>query len=213
MTSMLLTERKGLPSPGIVSGLFLGAVARRDPFLLGVGGRGLLDHRAHDRLVRLDPVGDDVPLLAVPLLELDRAAPLVIHAGDLDRLQESNGAELLQALLVDVQVLQAPAHLLASERLLAELRLGGADRLRVQDAVNDAPVVIDRAETREVLQVPLVPARVAILLDVLENREIRSRRMKGRRDVALGRVAGRNHVLLRSAPPEPDDVITPITDL
>src|SRR6266542_7153562 len=185
MTSLLLTERKGPPSPDIVSWLFLGAIARRDAFLLGVGGRGFFDHRAHDRLIRFDPVGDDVPLLAVPLLELDRAASLVIHAGDLDRLQESDGAELLQALLIDVQVLQTPAHLLAGQRFLAELRLGGADRLRVQDAVNDAPVVIDRAETREVLQVRLVPARVEILLDVLENREIRSRRMKGRRDVAL----------------------------
>src|SRR5437667_3925483 len=98
MTSMLLTERKGLPSArGAAVRLLLRAVARRDPLLLRVGGRGFLDHRAHDRLVGLDPVADQLPLLAVPLLELDRAAPLVVRAGDLDRLQEVVGAELLQA--------------------------------------------------------------------------------------------------------------------
>src|SRR6202162_2476132 len=142
MTSMLLTERRtfgrpfGPPSRG--SGgppgpppplLLLGAVTRRDSLLLCVGRRRLLDHRPHDRLVRLDPVGDQLPFRPVPLLKLDRAAPLMVHAGDLDRLEEVVGAELLQALLVEVQVLQAPPDLLAVQRLLAEFRLRGADRL------------------------------------------------------------------------------------
>src|SRR5512144_858304 len=113
MTSMLLTERRGVSGGfGPPSCLLLGTVTRRNPLLLRIGGRRLLDQRADDRLVRLDPVRDHLPFCPVPLLELDRAAPLVIHAGELDRLQESNGAQLFQALLVDVQVLQAPAHLL-----------------------------------------------------------------------------------------------------
>src|SRR5712691_5403986 len=127
MTSMLLTERRGPAGSGGPQGpslrSLLGAVTRRDPLLLGVGGRRLLDHRPHDRLIRLDPVGDQLTFRSVPLLKLDRAAPLVVLAGDLDRLQETGGAQLLQTLLVDVQVLQPPPHLLSGQRLLAELRL------------------------------------------------------------------------------------------
>src|SRR3984893_11408115 len=117
MTSMLLIERKGLRRPG--ASLF-GAITRRDPLLLRVRRRRLLDLRTHDRLVRLDPVRDEVPLLSVPLLELHRSASLVVRAGHLDRLQETGGSELLPALVVDVQVLQAPAHPLSRQRFLAE---------------------------------------------------------------------------------------------
>src|SRR5437762_1586745 len=62
---------------------FLPAVARRDVLLLCVCGRGILDHSADELTVGLDPVGYHLPLLAVPLLELHRAAALVIHARDL----------------------------------------------------------------------------------------------------------------------------------
>ena len=74
MTSMLRTERKAPEG----AGSFLGAVTGRDPLLLRIRRGRLFDQRAHDRLVGLDPVGDDVPLLPVPLLELDGAAALVI---------------------------------------------------------------------------------------------------------------------------------------
>ena len=72
--------------PGVrtVRLLLLGAVARRDALLLRVRGRRLLDDRPHERPVGRDPVGDDVPLLAVPLLEFDGAAALVVRAGHLD---------------------------------------------------------------------------------------------------------------------------------
>src|SRR6266568_1907691 len=133
---MLFTERRGRASSSGEPGgperpptrwrSLLGAVTRGNPLLLRVCGRRLLDHRPHDRLIGLDPVGDEIPFLPVPLLELDRASPLMVHAGDLDRLQEAEGAELLQALLIDVQILQSPAHLLARQRLLSELRLSGA---------------------------------------------------------------------------------------
>src|SRR5216117_3709998 len=127
MTSILLTadtcSRRSF---------LLRAVARRDALFLGVLRGGGLDHRPHDRLVGGDPVGDHLPLLAVPLQELDRPAPLMVHARHLERLHQSGGAELLQALVVDVQVLDAPAYLLAGHRLaLAELRLGRADRSAV----------------------------------------------------------------------------------
>ena len=70
-------------------------------------------------------------LLAVPLQELDRAAALVVQARHLERLHQAGRAELLQALVVDVQVLEAPAHLLAGHRLaLAEALLRVADAPR-----------------------------------------------------------------------------------
>src|ERR1700693_3839998 len=220
MTSMLLTERRtfgrpfGPPSRG--SGgppgpppplLLLGAVTRRDSLLLGVGRRRLLDHRPHDRLVRLDPVADQLPFGPVPLLKLDRAAPLMVHAGDLDRLEEVVGAELLQALLVEVQVLQAPPDLLAGQRLLAEFRLRGADRPRVPERVDYAAVVVDSPEALGVFQVPLVAAGVDVFLDVLDDRKVRPARVEGGRDKSFGGVPGRDGVLLRAAPPTADDVV------
>src|SRR6185503_17029070 len=101
--------------------LFLRAVARRDLVFLRVLRGGRFDHRADDRLVGRNPVRYRLPLLAVPLLELDRRATLVVHARNLERRHQADRTQLLQALLVDVQVLERPAHLLAGNRLaLAE---------------------------------------------------------------------------------------------
>src|SRR5581483_5083699 len=117
----------------------LRAVARRDAFLFRVLRRGLLDHGTHDVAVRRDPAGHGVPLLAVPLQEAHRAAALVVGARHLERLHEVGGAQLLQALLVDVEVLEAPADLLAGHRLaLAVPRLRRADGLGGDDSEHDA---------------------------------------------------------------------------
>src|SRR2546427_12454239 len=129
MTSMLLTARSGR---GVSLGtgaplLLLRAVAHRVPELLRLlDGRRLdlrPDHVAHRR----DPVGDDGPLLAVPLLDQDGTAPLVVLAADLDRMREVLHADLLEPLLGQVQVLEPPAHLLAAQWLVAELRHRRAD--------------------------------------------------------------------------------------
>src|SRR5205823_12828611 len=99
---------------------------------------------------------DDLPLGAVPLLEFHQTRALMVHARDLERRHEPDGAELLQALVVDVEVLDAPAHLLAGDRLaLAELRLRDADRFDRDDAGDAAARVIDRAEARLVLELAL----------------------------------------------------------
>src|SRR5688572_29528973 len=76
--------------------LLLGAVARRDALFLGILRRRRLDHRTHDRLIGLDPVGDHVPLLAVPLHELDPAAAFVVHPRDPERRHQAGGAQLLE---------------------------------------------------------------------------------------------------------------------
>src|SRR5881409_2728232 len=77
---MLLTASSGraAPFPALTPLLLLAAVALRVAELLGLVHGGRLDLRAHDVLQGLDPVRDDVPLLAVPLLDQDRTAALVI---------------------------------------------------------------------------------------------------------------------------------------
>src|SRR5438876_3982982 len=126
---MLLTDRIGrdIPFPALTSLLLLAAVALRVPELLALYDGGRLDLRAHDVLHGLDPVRDDVPLLAVPLLDEDRAAALVILARDLDRVGAALHPDLFEALLGQVQVLEAAAHLLGRGRLPPGAPHRGAD--------------------------------------------------------------------------------------
>src|ERR1051325_9172333 len=98
MTSMLAMSRT-LAASGAVAGALMrapasslarcstrpGAVARRDLLLGRVLGRGVLDQRLDDRIVGGVPVGDHVPLLAVPLVDTAEPRALVIGARDLDR--------------------------------------------------------------------------------------------------------------------------------
>src|SRR6266852_8096420 len=131
MTSMLLTARSGR-GVSLATGaplLLLRAVAHRVAELLRFLDGRRLDLRPDDVAHRRDPVGDDGPLLAVPLLDQQGAAALVVLTGDLDRVREALHADLLEPLLGEVEVLEAPAHLLAGERLVAELRHRGAEGL------------------------------------------------------------------------------------
>src|ERR671919_1748975 len=93
------------------------AVARRDAVLLRVFRRRFLDHRPHHVLHRRDPVGDELPPLAGPLLDAHRVVALVIGAGDLERRGEIGPAELCEPLLGDVEVLETIAHLPPGQRL------------------------------------------------------------------------------------------------
>src|SRR5213593_4413294 len=128
---MLLTASSGraAPFPALTPLLLLAAVALRVAELLGLVHGGRLDLRAHDVLHGLDPIRDDVPLLAVPLLDQDGAAALVVLARDLDRVGEALHPDLLEALLGQVQVLEAPAHLLGRRCLALGALHRGADRL------------------------------------------------------------------------------------
>src|SRR5437870_5172164 len=108
MTSMLLTLRYAVAAAGAAAGMFastkagrrghhrgalaarsgsgiLGAVAGCDALLLGVLGRRLFDHLAQHCLVGRDPVADDLPLVAIPGLELHQPRALVIRARHLER--------------------------------------------------------------------------------------------------------------------------------
>src|SRR5687768_6152649 len=142
MTSMLLTDRigRGVPLPALTPLFLLGAVALRVAELLAFLDRGRLDLRADDVTHRRDPVGDERPLLAVPLLDADRAVALVVLAADLERVREALHAEFLEALVAEVQVLEAPADLLGRRRRLGALH-AGADGLGGVHRVDETAIV------------------------------------------------------------------------
>src|SRR5207249_8476009 len=120
---MLLTARSGRGA-SLDTGaplLLLRAVAHRVAELLRLLDSRRLDLRPDHVAHRRDPVGDDVPLLAVPLLDQDGAVALVVLAGDLDRVREGLLADLLERLLGLVEILEVAAHLLAGERLVVLL--------------------------------------------------------------------------------------------
>src|SRR5262245_14182730 len=112
---MLLTESSGratsLTTTAVRLVLF-GAVAHGVSELLALLHRGRLQLRTDDLAHRLDPLGDDIPLLAVPLLDQHRPVPLVVLAGDLHRVGKPLEPDLIQAGIREVEVLVAPAHLL-----------------------------------------------------------------------------------------------------
>src|SRR5882724_11564467 len=154
------------------------AVALRVVELLALLDGGRLDLRAHHVTHRLDPLGDDLPLLAVPLLDEHGAIALVVLAGDLDRPREALHAELVEPLLRQVEVLEPPPDLLARKHLVAVLAHRGADRLDGEHGVGDAAVVERRAHLL------LLPGALALVVDVLddvlEDLEVGARSVEGR---------------------------------
>ena len=112
----------------------------------------------------------------------------------------------LLACIVDVQVFQAPAHLLTRDRFaLAELFLRHADRFHPQDAGRHATHVIDGTDARLVGQVALASC-VKLLADVVEHGVV-ARRIETHRRIALGRVARWNGVFLGTGPPHAQHLV------
>src|SRR5262249_38921798 len=119
--------------------------ADRDLLLGRVLWRGLLDHGRDHAVVAGVPVGRDLPVLAIPGLDAPHARTLVVGTRHLDRPQLALEAELFDAFGGEVEVLEAPAHLLAGERLLAEPLLRGADGLDAEHGVDQSAHVEDLA--------------------------------------------------------------------
>ena len=69
-------------------------------------------------------------------------------------------------------MLEAPADFVAGQRAMAELLLRDADRLDIEDAVDDAEVVINAADALLVVEVALAGA-IDGLHDLLQDRILR----------------------------------------
>src|SRR6516225_5035450 len=100
----------------------------------------------------------------------------MIGAGYLDRSQLALESELLETIGGEVEVLEAPAHLLAGERLLAEPLLRSADRLDAEHGVDQSAHVEDIAR--------FLPFRRAQAL-VVEVAGMRDRQEQGLESVHL----------------------------
>src|SRR6516165_5233411 len=185
-------------------------IARGYTFLFRVVQRRFLVHLGQHRPVRLDPVGDKLPVLPVPLLDANLAVALVVVAGECNRHHQPIGTELGDALRCNIEVLVPPLHLLALERLLAELALRSADRLEVVDRVDDAPVV----EYLTDLVASRVPAILVIdgFEDVLNCVVVLAGAVEGARFIADRRLAGRHDMGLGARPPHADEVIHRVAD-
>src|SRR5579883_981619 len=147
------------------------AITDRDPLLLGVPRRRLLDDGAQELAIGLDPVAYPPELRAVPLHEAHGAAAFVVGARELDGLKQAHRAELLQAAFVDVDVLETPADLLTGQRLIAELGLGDAYGFDVEYAIVDPEVVIPGADPLRIGHVPLAGLK-HVLVDLSQDWEI-----------------------------------------
>src|SRR6266536_223088 len=189
--------------------LLLRAVALGVVELLAFHDGLCLDLRPDDVAHRRDPPRHDLPLLAVPLLDQQGSAALVVLAGDLDRVREALHAELVEPLLRQVEVLESPPDLLAREHLVAVLAHRGANRLDGEHGVDNAAIVERGAHLL------LLPGTLALVIDVLddvlEDPEVGARSMECRSLVSLGAVPGGDHVGVAGGPPVADEVVHPET--
>src|SRR5262245_24850476 len=102
--------------------------ATRQLLLCRVLVRRRLDHRLDDRLVGLVPVGRELPLAAVPGVHASPGGATVVGAAGRDRAHHAGEAQRVELLLVERQVLVAPARLLGGHPLaLAEALLRALD--------------------------------------------------------------------------------------
>ena len=91
--------------------LGLRAVPRRDALLLRILGRRRLHEGPYQRLIRRDPVTDDPPLCAVPLLEPHAPTPFMIAARQAERRQEALRSPLFEQRGREAEVVEPPLHL------------------------------------------------------------------------------------------------------
>src|SRR5262249_37768803 len=181
MTSMLLTASSTSSSdmasaPCLASHHLLAFTRHNALFLRIIKGRVLVHFGQHCP-IRLNPIGDEFPVLPVPLLDAHLAVAFVVITRQCNRHHQPVGAQLCDALRSDVEMFVAPLNLFALERLLAEFGLGGADRLKIVDCVDSATVVEYLADllSRRVTAIRVID----IFEDVLDHGIVLPGAMKG----------------------------------
>src|SRR5208283_1804167 len=117
----ILPKGEGITVSLVVADL---AAVRPAGVLLGVGHRGLVEQRLDPGRVGADEVADLHPFRPVPLLDEGRRVAVVVEARRLERPGEAVEAERLESRLVEVEVLETAAHVLAGDHFLARDLLG-----------------------------------------------------------------------------------------
>src|SRR5262249_43708584 len=171
---------------------FRGALARGNVVLLGILCGRLLKLRPDDLAHGGDPVGDLLPLFAVPLLDEDRAVAFMVLARHLDRSRKPRKPQFLQACLSQVEMLKSPPYLLTRQWLVAEFSHCRAYGFDVVHGVDETTVVQDFANIIG-LRRGLV-AVVDLLEDGGEGRKIRAHSVEIARLIPFGSIARRDHV-------------------
>ena len=145
-------------------------------------------------MVGRNPVRDHIPLRTIPLLKANLATALVIVTLHRKGRQNAGGTQFLDPFSCQIEVLHAPAVLLSTKCYVAEFSLRVAQGLHGHNRACHAAVVVHAAHagSRKVA----LHVAVDVFENILDYREIRTGRMEGRRDVALGRLAGGNDIFL-----------------
>src|SRR6266571_8869670 len=182
----------------------LRAGPRRDALFLRILGRRR--HQGpHQRLVRGDPVGDRVPLRAVPLLELHASTPLMIATGEGDWWEQALCPQLLERRWREGEVVESPLHLWPRQWLVAKFPHGRAQRLRGENALQHTTYPTCRADITFRTSPP-APG-IDVLEHILDERKVSPRAVPDRANEANGRLPGRHHVLLRAGRERPHDLV------
>src|SRR5690606_22530487 len=171
--------------PETASGVAVAGVATLDLLLGGVAVGGFLDHRAEHALVRLVPVGTHHPLAAVPRVNARPRRAHVVLASGLDRADHALHTQLFKPLLVEVEVLETPAHLLTGHDLaLAELLLRRTHGLDAEHRDDHAAGVEHRTDL--VARARTLAGVMHLLQEVLHQRVLGAVGVERQRAVTLG---------------------------
>src|SRR5262245_30926563 len=166
----------------------LRAVPRRDALLLRILRRRRLHQGPHQRLICGDPVGDGVPLCAVPLLEFHAPAPLMIAARQAERCDQALRPQFLEPSGGEAEMLESPLHLRPCQGLITEFAHGRAQPLRREHAAQQAN------EPKLCADIPFrprpLPPGIHVGEDVLDEREVSPRAVPRLADEAPGGFPG-----------------------
>src|SRR5439155_12300006 len=132
------------------------------------------------------------------------------RARDLDGLEHTFEAKGLDALGSQIEVLEPPAHLLAGERLLAELRLRRADSLDAEHGIDQTADIEDLPGL-----LPFGRAEAFVVdefFEILVQLELAGGVLQRDRVIALGAILSRTNILLGTRPPHPVHLVARIAD-
>src|ERR1700722_15605674 len=177
-------------------------VARRAPHLLGESFGGAQDQRFGEIVGAAEPVGNRIPLLAVPLDQPKFSAAGMIGTAQFSGSKQSIEAKFLEPRFTEVAVLKSPAGLVAADWTVSKCALGCAHAFR-QDHCKQQALIVEYSSAILNLACALAGPEDE-LLKIFVDTEIIPGHAECGADITLGGVPGGNDIRLRGAPPIAD---------